>query len=176
MNQSRIGMRNFFTKAITAMLLAFAIFGQIHSQHIGGNVSGETLWTDHGAKGMQTTGTRYIFPNKYRPMSLDFAGMKSFLATAPHENAVAIGSSMHILSLPMPEGGFEHFRIVYSPIMEAPLAAMFPEIRTYAGQGIEDPTAYIRLDATPQGFHAMVLRTGKSAVYIDPYAMGDTQL
>lgn len=158
------------------MLLAFAISGQIYSQHIGGNVSAETLWTDHGAKGMQTSGTRYIFPTKYRPMSLNFAGMKSFLSLAPHENNVSIGASSLILTLPMPEGGFEHFRIVYSPIMEEPLAAMFPEIRTYAGQGIEDPTAYIRLDATPQGFHAMVMRTGKSAVFIDPYAMGDTEL
>ncbi|MBL0018399.1 MAG: T9SS type A sorting domain-containing protein [Bacteroidetes bacterium] len=169
-------MRKLLIYSLFTGLMTLAFWGNGNAQQFGGNMSAEGLWTDHGAKGMQTTGTRYIFPNKYRPMSLDFAGMKSFLATAPHENAVAIGSSMHILSLPMPEGGFEHFRIVYSPIMEAPLAAMFPEIRTYAGQGIEDPTAYIRLDATPQGFHAMVLRTGKSAVYIDPYAMGDTQL
>ncbi len=169
-------MRKIYQGLLFALLVMSAVPGRIWSQQLGGNMSAETLWADHGSKGMQTNGTRYIFPTKYRPMSLDFNGMKSFLAMAPNENAVGIGSSMHILTLPMPEGGFEHYRIVYSPIMEAPLAAMFPEIRTYAGQGIEDPTAYIRLDATPQGFHAMVIRTGKSTVFIDPYAMGDTHL
>jgi hypothetical protein len=61
--------------------------------------------------------------------------MRNFLGQAPDEANVDIPLSTQILTLPMPEGGFEHFRIVYSPIMEAPLAAMFPEIRTYARAG-----------------------------------------
>jgi hypothetical protein len=52
--------------------------------------------------------------------------------------------------------------------MEAPLAAQFPEIKAYRGQGIDDPTATAQIDFTYQGFHAQVLTPGNSW-YIDPY-------
>ncbi|MFM2375970.1 MAG: hypothetical protein RLZZ165_1067, partial [Bacteroidota bacterium] len=136
----------------------------------------EDMWTDLAGKSMVSAGTRYIVPKDYRPLGLDFQGMKAFLGLAPDQAEVPIGKSGHVVALPMPEGGFQHFRVVYSACMEAPLAKMFPQIRTYAGQGIEDPSAYLRMDATPQGFHAMVLRSGKSTVYIDPFSAGDTHL
>ncbi len=170
-----IGMRKGITNALAWVLLLAMSTTYVWAQHnVNVATSPTYLWNDLGAKPISTTGTRYIFPLKYRALGLDFQGMRSFLSQAPDENAVNVSVSTHVLTLPMPEGGFEHFRIVYSTCMEAPLAAMFPEIRTYKGQGIEDPSAYIRLDATPQGFHAMILRTGQSTVYIDPYAMGDT--
>lgn len=73
----------------------------------------------------------------------------------------------------MPDGGFARFNVVESPIMQPALAARFPEIKTFAGQGVDDPSMSVRFDWTPQGFHAIVF-TSAGTIYIDPYAAGDT--
>jgi hypothetical protein len=58
--------------------------------------------------------------------------------------------------------------------MSSGLAAKFPEIRSFTGQGIDDPYATIKLDFNPySGFHAQILSFAKGRVYIDPYARGD---
>src|SRR2546423_14396203 len=77
--------------------------------------------------------------------------------------------------IPTPAGGFQRFELVESPVMEPGLAAAHPEIRTYAGKGIDDPTATVRADLTPLGFHASV-RSELGAWYVDPYYHADQSL
>lgn len=72
------------------------------------------------------------------------------------------------LSLPLPDGTFMLFTVRDSPILPANLAAKYPSIKTYIGQGVEDPTATARIDRTPQGFHAVIHRAGET-IFIDPY-------
>lgn len=117
---------------------------------------------------------RPIIPNVYRPFTLNMDALKQLLAQAPMEFTEAARSGSVIMTLPMPDGTFAKFRIEESPIMEPGLAAKFPELKTYRAQGIDDPTATMRFDLMPTGFHAMVL-TSNGSIYVDPYAIGDTR-
>ena len=120
------------------------------------------------------TAPRVIVPLKYRTVAADLAALDALLAKAPMEGTAAARAAKVVLSLPLPDGTFGRFQIVESPIMEPELAAKFPEIKTYLGQGLDDPTAVARMDRTPKGFHAMILSSA-GTIYIDPYRPGDTK-
>ena len=92
-----------------------------------------------------------IRPDAYRAFTLDEAGLNANLRTAAQvglRSRAVVGPSDTVISLPAPGGGMQRFAIKESPIMEAGLAAAHPEIKTYAGVGLDDPTATLRADTT----------------------------
>ncbi len=112
-------------------------------------------------------------PDSYKTFVINKAGVDRVLGAAPEEFTEAVSDT--IIELPMPDGSFQRFRLVHSPIVERGLAAKFPVLnRTFSAQGIDDPTATARIDFMPSGFHAMIL-SPKGTVMVDPYAVGDTE-
>lgn len=126
-----------------------------------------SFWQDINSGMVSAFGTRYSTPVTYRTLQLNAAALRVHLLTAPMEFSSAAKTSMVTISLPMPGGTFEDFQIFESPVMAPALAAKYPEIKTYAGIGISDPRAHIRLDVTALGFHAMIL-SPRGDVFIDP--------
>ena len=108
-----------------------------------------------------------------RPLTLDVAGLRAALATAPAETQA--GSVPLVVALPLPNGGTGRFALRQAPVMAPALAARFPEIKTYAGVGLDDASASVRLDLSPQGFHAQVLTAAGQSFYIDPVSRTDTR-
>ena len=105
-------------------------------------------------------------PLHYRLLELDTAALQAVLAQAASpggELAAAVATVE--LALPMPQGGFQHFAVETSPVMAPMLAAQFPDMQTYRGRGVDDPTATVRLGLTAQGFHAVIL-SAADTVYI----------
>ncbi|MDX2282994.1 MAG: zinc-dependent metalloprotease family protein [Bacteroidia bacterium] len=113
-------------------------------------------------------GERRIVPEAYRVVELDLDALRSLLAQAPMEFSAAAQTQAPLLDLPMPDGSMMRFRIWESPVMAPGLAARYPEIRTYAGRAASDPSARIRFDLTPQGFHALMVTRQQGTVFIDP--------
>jgi hypothetical protein len=109
----------------------------------------------------------YTHPDSYTPFNIDLPDLEATLRTAPMEFTSAANDPL-VLSLPRPDGTLARFNVVEAPIMEAGLATQFPDIKTFRGQGIDDPSASIRFDYTPQGFHAQIL-SPNGAYYVDPY-------
>src|SRR4051812_24732141 len=110
-----------------------------------------------------------IQPERFSAFKLDQSELEAGLAAAPKAGLNARGATGSVvLTLPAPRGGFQRFEVFQAPIMEPGLAAKHPDIKTYAGRGIDDPAATVRADTTSLGFHASV-RSPDGSWYVDPY-------
>jgi hypothetical protein len=108
-------------------------------------------------------------PDTSRGLIFRRVAMDAVLADASANSARA---GLLAIDLPAPDGSAMAFNVWKSAVMAPGLAAAFPEITTYAGQGIDDPAATIVFDVTPHGFHAQVL-SPSGAWYINPATVGD---
>jgi chitodextrinase len=129
---------------------------------------GERTYWDGAAK--QTTAP--IFENKqqlstFKVFQLDVNNLKMALSGAPARN---IENTMsNIVSFPNFDGTLEQFSVFENPNLEPELAAKYPQIKSYIGKGIDDPTATIYFSISPLGLQTMKLSADKSAVFIEPY-------
>lgn len=129
----------------------------------------QPLWKSVKETDLKSTekARRNSVPTQSKIYSLDLAALRNTLAAAPLRGATT--KSNLIIELPNAAGKLQHFRVVETPIMESALAAKFPMIKSYAAQGIEDPTAVARFSVTQFGLHSMTLSGNESTVFIDPY-------
>mgnify|MGYP002776999569 CR=1 FL=1 len=99
----------------------------------------------------------------YRAFTLDLPALRARLALAPDEAAPGAAQQRGParppveIGLPLPDGTTGRFRLVRTQVMAPGLAARYPQIQTYAGVSLDDPTATVRADVGPMGFRALVL-------------------
>ncbi|MBK9570066.1 MAG: T9SS type A sorting domain-containing protein [Chitinophagaceae bacterium] len=148
------------------LLAALSISSSLFAQN--------NFFTDAGANTIRpTNGQKIITPEKFRAADLNITGMKNFLWSLPVEKNVIKRNLAPVMELPMPDGRMARFHVWESSIMEPGLADKFPEMKTFAGQGIDDPYATIRFDYNPYfGFSAQVLSVNGNFL-IDAYARRD---
>ena len=108
-----------------------------------------------------------VSAHTYATVRLNSTALSAALQQAPMELATQAVDQPLIMALPLPDESLGLFRIVESPVMAPALAAKYPDIKTYVGQGIDDPSASVRLSRTPKGFRAQIF-CAQGAYYIDP--------
>ncbi|MEK7831631.1 MAG: reprolysin-like metallopeptidase [Acidobacteriota bacterium] len=106
---------------------------------------------------------------------LNVEALKTALSDAPMERLGDLTESSAVLIVPMPNGEPVRFRIQESNIMEPALSERYPEIKSYRGQGIDDPAMTMRADWSPLGFHALVLGAGEAFTVL-PSAGGNSTI
>jgi hypothetical protein len=149
-----------------SLLFAFSINSQNNS---------DNFWSPINQSSIRSAGKRQIIPQKCVAFELIGNELKTKLLSAPNEANVRINESTCIISLPLPNGSIEKFRVVESPIMEPGLAAQFPNIKTYSVKGIDDAYANGKIDWTLEfGFHGMV-RSVHGDFFIDQYCLENTK-
>lgn len=149
----------------------FFLFGLMYSLFITVYAQNPTFNYVNEADLQSYTSARRIVPNKAFVFETDFTQLRFFLDQAPGE---LVSNSGMLMKLPMPDGSNQDFIIWQYDMMEAPLAASLPGIRTFLGKGKSDPWAIIRIDYTYLGFHAYI-SSPSGVVSIDPFAQGNTQ-
>jgi hypothetical protein len=130
------------------------------------------FWSPINESNIKQLGKRQIVPKKYLAFELINSELKSVLFSAPNESSVKINESNCIISLPLPNGEIQKFRVVESSIMERALQAQFPNYRTFSVKGIDDPYANGKLDWNEFGFHGMV-RSVNGDFFIDPFCLNN---
>ncbi len=132
----------------------------------------ENVWQEIGKDAAAKQAQRQTLPRAYRTLHLNRAGLAELLRQTPLEFSAAARSTETVVALPRADGALSRFRIEESAIMEPALAARYPALKTYRGQGLDDPTATTRFDWTPAGLHAIIL-SAHGTDYIEPYTVGD---
>jgi uncharacterized repeat protein (TIGR01451 family) len=110
---------------------------------------------------------RAVRATRVRASTLDMSVVRGALGNAPMELTPAARQNPAVLVLPHPDGSFQRFAMVESPVMEAGLAARHPHIKTYSGRGLDDTGATLRVSITQLGLQASV-RSPKGAWYVEP--------
>ena len=115
---------------------------------------------------------REMFPQEFYLMQLDIAVMRQKLSLATDRfsrNAKGV-----IISLPNSEGVLERFEVFEASNFDAELQAQYPNIRAYAGKGLDDKTAQIRLSFGVNSLQTMVFRADKATEFMEPYTQDAT--
>ncbi|MBX2809182.1 MAG: hypothetical protein KTR20_11180 [Cellvibrionaceae bacterium] len=71
------------------------------------------------------------------------------------------------LAIPLPNGEMAVYHLVYTPIAEQGLLDKFPDIRTFRGVDVDNPSNRGRFDISPAGFRGMLRHRGET-IFIDP--------
>jgi hypothetical protein len=134
-------------------------------------------WTNVQEKDIIQQSERYIQPTKYFLSQLDNASLFAILKTAPQESGgSSIYESSTVITIPLPDGSFDRFKIMEYNMVEADLKSQYPDIRTYYGVSESNPYRSIMADYTAFGFKAMITTINEGMVFIDNYQMGDNDI
>ncbi|WP_234859529.1 reprolysin-like metallopeptidase [Aquimarina aquimarini] len=106
-------------------------------------------------------------PTQYQLFNLNTKELTSILENTPSRGQQK--SAGIIMELPTNDGILKRFRVLEASIFEKGLAKKFPNIRSFVGYGIDDPTAIARFSFSKIGLNAMITSGNHSTIYIDPY-------
>lgn len=162
-------MKQFYFKLYLSFLTILFFTISISAQ------KSENLWTKTTKENVSTT-QRFIRktePRKATFYQLNFNGLKNLLQNTPKRKGFN-GVSNVIINFPNTDGDLESYRVLEASVMDPILQEKYPNIKSYVGQSIDNPSTLIRFSVTPQGLHTMILSSNKGVQFMDPYGKDDS--
>ena len=156
-----------YTSKMIVLLFSILFFSVINAQ------KQELFWkVNNDFQKNSQPSTPVIFYKNTPKMStiidVDIYTLKSLLQNVP-QRANSSKTDGVILTFPDQTGKSQRFLVQEASVFASSLQAQYPEIRSFAGKGIDNPRALIRFSLSPQkGLNAMILSDRKT-VFIEPY-------
>ncbi|MDY8136413.1 reprolysin-like metallopeptidase [Aquimarina sp. 2201CG5-10] len=127
------------------------------------------VWTPISPNKTQTKPKEFrkTNPTKFQLFDLNTQQLKSILESTPSRTQQK--SSNIIIELPTEKGILKKFKILEASVLADELAKKFPDIKSYVGYGIDDPTSTARFSISNIGLHAMISSGNHGTIYIDPF-------
>jgi chitodextrinase len=147
-------------KLLSVALLAMTTFSFAQQKN--------SVWKTTTQRNKPLLESRLEIPNRTL-LDLDVNVLKATLASSP-ERGANMKTSNVVLTLPNADGQMENFKVFENSNMDPALAARYPEIKSYIGIGIDNPTLTAYFSVSPLGFKSMVLGADRSAVFIEPFS------
>ena len=112
------------------------------------------------------------FPSEFKLFQLNIETIKQSLLNAPDRKE--IGATGVVITIPNSNGKFERFEMFEASNFDEQLQSQYPNIRAYAGKGLDDKTAQVRLSFGINSLQTMVFRANKPTEFIEPYTQNAT--
>lgn len=104
---------------------------------------------------------------KLKLFELNIEAMKKILAGSP-KRAAGILSNI-VVSFPDHDGKLDNYTVYENSNMDPALAEKYPDIKSYIGKAVGDPTALIYFSISPLGLQTMLLKASNEPIFIEPY-------
>ncbi|MCQ9639597.1 M12 family metallo-peptidase [Chryseobacterium sp. WG14] len=128
----------------------------------------DRLWTQGSQKNASPVFENMTNIDGPKIYQLNINGLKNALASAPKRLAAGEKSQI-IISFPNAEGKIEKFKVTENSNFEPELAAKYPDIKSYIGEGIDDSASTVYFSISSLGLSFMEIYGDKSATFIEPY-------
>ena len=109
-----------------------------------------------------------VYPQNYTLLEIKETVLRSQLESAPKRSEQQGIENLPILSIPTPNGKSIRFYIEEASVMHPKLQSKFPNIKSYAGYGVDLKDCYLRFDISPKGYHFQILSNEYGTIKIDP--------
>ena len=150
-------MNNYITSKILSLVLIFT--------YINSNAQKNNFWkpvTDISSK----RSVRGQQINEYKLFRLDYKGLINELSSL-NKTKTMRKNIEKILSFPNQKGELQQYRIKESSVMEANLQDKYPDLRSYIGININQPSEIIRFSTTSKDLQIMIMTPNESTHYIE---------
>ena len=109
-----------------------------------------------------------VYPTAYTLLRINKSELKSLLKTSPQRQEKGDIQNLPVLDIPLPDGNTLNFYIEEASVMHPDLQSKFPNIKSFAGYGVDQKDAYLRFDYSHKGYHFQILSSQHGTIKIDP--------
>ncbi len=152
-----------FKKVLVSVFIIYSLFSTQAQENRWGNYD--------NIKGVSLP---YDIPEQFIAYKLDEASLLNDLKPVKNWMNNPVKNSSVVILIPNVNGKIERYKMAEASVMVESLQAKYPNIRSFIGQGIDNPSAVLRMSYSPQeGFAGMVRSISNKTLFFSKGSNGN---